>query len=531
MQGGAFMYRLLFPKICLFALFVLINTVAEAQEICDNGKDDDRDGLIDLKDPDCQCYWKATGNILLNPSFEELNHCPVEPFNYQKNYDVLKSWQFGVQPNGRDVYPSYNFSCPIDVYFMQSMPPKLPLPDGQSFAVFRHDGTSGSSTSQIDQRRNYLAQCLKTPLIKDRSYTLTFFAGRFKATSNDKFSPLPFSVAVFGHKDCNAVPFGVPNQPSGCPADFGWTLLGQTDVFSGGVWVQGKIDLTIPANVNAIEIGPNCSGLYLDSLAFISNGTYYLDKLQLEETKNFNFEEIQLQSGNACSGNYILKAPTSKNAAYQWYKDSISLGGKTDSLLYILEPSIPAVYNVRITKGGECKISEPFAVKRSSLSLVNFPSDTTSCNGEILTLGQALPGVSYTWNGKTDSVVTISQSGNYNITAADTLGCSKTFTVKAELKNCIACTVFVPNAFTPNDDGINDKLKGFINCPAAEYHLQIYNRWGQKIFETNSINKGWDGKQKGEPMPIGVYVYLVQYKNRVNETTFRSQRGTVVLIR
>ena len=48
-----------------------------AQEICDNGKDDDGDGWIDLKDPDCQCRWQATKNILLNPSFEEYKHCPT----------------------------------------------------------------------------------------------------------------------------------------------------------------------------------------------------------------------------------------------------------------------------------------------------------------------------------------------------------------------------------------------------------------------------------------------------------------------
>lgn len=533
MRGEAFSYKILYPKIYLLALFFFSYTITSAQEICDNGKDDDGDGLIDLKDPDCQCHWKATGNILLNPSFEELNHCEIQPYTYQNNYDVVKYWQFGSQPFGRDVYPSYNYSCPTDVFYMQSIPPKLPLPDGQGFAVFFQDNNSNPNTPEIDQHRNYIAQCLQTPLIKDRSYTLTFFAGRFKSAdqSNINFYPLPFSVAVFGHSDCKAVPFGIFNQPSGCPADFGWTLLGQTKVFSPGDWVQSKIELTIPADVNVIEIGPDCSGLYLDSLQWKSNNFYYMDNLQLLETKDFNFQNIQLQSGNACNGNYVLKAPTTNNATYQWYKDSIALAGKTDSLLQIPEPSTAAVYNVRITKAGECQISEPFAIKRSLLSLVHLPTDTTACNGATLNFGQHLPGITYTWNGKKDTVVTISQSGSYNITAADTLGCSKTFTVNATFKDCIACTMFVPNAFTPNGDGLNELLKGFINCPVTEYHLQVYNRWGQKIFETNSINNGWDGKQNDKPVTVGVYIYMIQYKNSASETAFKTKNGTVVLLR
>jgi gliding motility-associated-like protein len=530
MQHEALPYRIHYPKIFLLSFLFFSYTAVTAQEICDNGKDDDGDGLIDLKDPDCQCYWKATGNILLNPSFEELNHCEVDPYNYANNYDVLKYWQFGVQPYGRDVYFWYNYSCPTDVYYMQTIPPKLPLPDGKGFVFFNHDGNADPNSPEIEQRRNYLAQCLQTPLLKDRSYTLSFFAERPKAIWNNNFYPLPFSVAVFGHSNCNAVPFGVYNQPSGCPADFGWITLGQKKVFSANDWVQSKIELTIPEDINVIEIGPDCSGLYLDSLQYKSNSTYYLDDLQLLETKDFNFQYIQKLSGNACNGGYVLKAPTGVNATYQWYKDSIAVVGETDSMLHIAESSVSAYYNVRIKKGGECQISEPFLVTRSTLSLLHLPTDTITCDDTLIKLGQSLPGVSYTWNGLKDTVVTITQSGRYNIVASDTLGCIKSFTLNAVFKNCKSCTVFMPTAFTPNDDGLNDVFRGVSNCPVPEYHLEIYNRWGQKLFESNSSNKTWDGKLNGKPVANGVYIYVAQYKNSINDT-FKIKKGTVALIR
>ena len=60
--------------LCL--LLLLVSYSSFAQEICDNGKDDDGDGLIDLQDPDCQCHFQVTGNILKNASFELHNNCP-----------------------------------------------------------------------------------------------------------------------------------------------------------------------------------------------------------------------------------------------------------------------------------------------------------------------------------------------------------------------------------------------------------------------------------------------------------------------
>ena len=68
--------------------------------------------------------------------------------------------------------------------------------------------------------------------------------------------------------------------------------------------------------------------------------------------------------------------------------------------------------------------------------------------------------------------------------------------------------IYVPNSFTPNDDGLNDSFGG-LGHGVKDYHLIIYNRWGELIFESDSINKQWDGKYHGESAPIGSYVYNV----------------------
>jgi gliding motility-associated-like protein len=74
----------------------------------------------------------------------------------------------------------------------------------------------------------------------------------------------------------------------------------------------------------------------------------------------------------------------------------------------------------------------------------------------------------------------------------------------------------LPNIFTPNGDGDNDLFKVMLNYD----NYIIYNRWGQKIFETNELNKFWDGKtQKGDDAPDGMYYYVIQGKN-INKSGF-----------
>ena len=83
--------------------------------------------------------------------------------------------------------------------------------------------------------------------------------------------------------------------------------------------------------------------------------------------------------------------------------------------------------------------------------------------------------------------------------------------------------------FSPNDDGLNDKFISTF-CELDEFKMEVYNRWGQKIFETTDINQGWDGKAKGKKM-LGIYFWVITLKSPYTndgESYYRS--GTVNLI-
>ncbi|MFD2147203.1 gliding motility-associated C-terminal domain-containing protein [Mucilaginibacter antarcticus] len=103
---------------------------------------------------------------------------------------------------------------------------------------------------------------------------------------------------------------------------------------------------------------------------------------------------------------------------------------------------------------------------------------------------------------------TINKSGTYYIKAKNRLGCESTTSVRVELLPPLPFVVTVPNTFTPNNDGINDrfgiKLDGFIKFNS----IDVFNRNGQLIFNTHSISDLWDGNFKGQPLPTGTYYWL-----------------------
>ncbi len=89
-------------------------------------------------------------------------------------------------------------------------------------------------------------------------------------------------------------------------------------------------------------------------------------------------------------------------------------------------------------------------------------------------------------------------------------------------------TLYVPNAFSPDGDGINDYFKIW-GQGISDFEIEIYNRWGQMVFKSNNIEEQWDGKFNDKMSPSGTYVFRVKSKNLNNEEYLES--GTVSLVR
>lgn len=162
-----------------------------------------------------------------------------------------------------------------------------------------------------------------------------------------------------------------------------------------------------------------------------------------------------------------------------------------------------------------------------------LPDQLPICNyneQDNILLDASVTGVvSYSWfpGGEISSSITINVPGKYIVSAIDTAGCPGVDSVMI-LENC-PTVFFIPSAFTPDGDGINDSF--FVEgIEIKNIHMSIFNRWGERIFESDSYGEGWDGTYKGKPAEQGVYVYSVNMElYRGNKLPER--KGYVILIR
>lgn len=129
--------------------------------------------------------------------------------------------------------------------------------------------------------------------------------------------------------------------------------------------------------------------------------------------------------------------------------------------------------------------------------------------------------------GKADTKVKPPHTLVFTVTGVNTQGCTGTDTVTVWYEG--ASVVHVPNAFTPNGDGLNDKIRPLVFCDFVLTAFRIYNRWGEEVFRTEDIHYGWDGTFKGVPLSGGVFYYLLQGKDHNEQHVVL--KGDITLIR
>ncbi|MCB0737017.1 MAG: gliding motility-associated C-terminal domain-containing protein [Bacteroidetes bacterium] len=121
------------------------------------------------------------------------------------------------------------------------------------------------------------------------------------------------------------------------------------------------------------------------------------------------------------------------------------------------------------------------------------------------------PKIKWSSGNTEDTFITVSDTGTYWI-ELEFDNCSVSDTVHIDTLDCYT-GLYVPNAFTPQ--GTNDDLNPVFIAQGSNivsFNMQIFNRFGQCIFETDDINEGWDGTYEGKESPVGVYVYVINYK-------------------
>ena len=188
------------------------------EEICDNGIDDDADGLIDLNDPDCTCPSADPISLIPNPSFEENSCCP----NSNSQLDCADTW---IQASAATT--DYMHTC--GWLGWEGIPLPLPIPDGEGCVGYRNGRFAANEFFGVTEPnwKEYVGACILAPLRANKVYTFRFNIG----FSDYENSP-PTEVVFYGTNDCENLPFGgIADRAFGCPSnDPNWKVLGAVSV-------------------------------------------------------------------------------------------------------------------------------------------------------------------------------------------------------------------------------------------------------------------------------------------------------------
>ena len=173
------------------------------------------------------------------------------------------------------------------------------------------------------------------------------------------------------------------------------------------------------------------------------------------------------------------------------------------------------------------KIDTPDATIKDVNSIGYFCFESQSIYLSVLTNED----VSIEWEDFGESNrVEITEPGNYPLTVSNESCISR---YSYELENYCPGKLYLPNSFTPNDDGLNDVFKPVYQGTIDNYELIIYNRWGKAFFFSNDINKGWDGTLENVQQTSDVYVYKISFGYISQHGGLKREQvtGTVTLLK
>ncbi len=336
---------------------------------------------------------------------------------------------------------------------------------------------------------------------KDSSYWVVGIHNLCRDTITDSIATAPgVSANIFSSED------------SICEKD-SVTLVG-----AGGPqykWSTGEKD-------DSIEVAPDSTGVYS-----ITISNTHCEAVATERVTVLNRKAVGISGVTDLCPTDTTSLSAKGGGTYEW-----STGDKNASIT--VHPDQSTTY--RVTVNNRCgTFTDSITVDLYDLPKVSAGPDTVITEGQKLTLN-AEGGVSYTWSPPlylscfacSDPVAQPDTSIRYTVFITDSHNCVQAKTVTLQVEDRIDKKLYIPNAFSPNGDGKNEvwRVRGTVDIQ----QIFVYDRWGNKLFEAEGNNRGWDGtSSNGKKVETGVYVYYIEIKGEDGKTI--KKKGTVHLMR
>jgi len=275
-----------------------------------------------------------------------------------------------------------------------------------------------------------------------------------------------------------------------------------------------------------------------DTLSNLSGGTYTVIVTDANSCNyTFNYTVIEptqllgqtvMMNANCISANngQILASATGGTGVYNF-----DWGIDTSALLQNL---VPGIYQVLITDSNNCSVIIADTVGYNNLFTLYLGADVTIDNNSTYTLNANIApynnSYNYNWNpgGVTTSFLYVQPdtTTTYIVIVNDGYGCWNTDTIVVYVLP--TSYFYVPNAFSPNDDGTNDFFEALTGEIIQIKSFRIYSRWGEMVYSGDNGNK-WDGAYRNQKCNMGVYVYCIEYT--MDSDKLYMSKGDITLLR
>lgn len=423
----------------------------------------------------------AAQNLVPNPSFEQVTMCP----SFASQLDRAAPWYnptLGTPELYHGCAPLSSYvSVPINTTGGYQM-----ARTGQAYAglyMWRAD---------LPEVREYAEVPLTQPLEAGRCYQVAFYANmpNDHPYACDRVGAY-FSVGPISATDGFVLPYEAHiEHPAGelITDTVGWTLISGVYTAAGGETHLTIGNFRTDAETQTLQIA---TGLWYTTSAYLLIDDVSVEPLVLE---------VDLGPDTLlCSGEGLLLDATTLGATYAW-----SDGSTGPTLL----ASDAGTYWVDVSLRG-CSASDTIVISGGGPPMLSVPRDASLCPGTSLLVQVATDATEVLWSdGDTSHVRTLEQPGDYAVSASNACG-TVTESLRITRDFC-PCIPYIPNAFTPNGDGINDALRPAFHCGQGTLAWSVYDRWGHMLFDASDPMAFWDGTSDGGEVPNGVYVWRAE---------------------
>lgn len=295
----------------------------------------------------------------------------------------------------------------------------------------------------------------------------------------------------------------LPNDTTICSGD---TINVSITGVSNALWTPTN-SLSNPDSVSTL-VYPTSSTTYtitFTNVCGIVNADYTVNVLGIAS---------QISNDTIICPNDTALIWASNSSQYLWTPSS-SLSNPDSSHTYAF-PTNPTTYSVDLQNNAGCSVTLSVFIDVHPLPYVNAGSDLIIYFGQEVNLQGTTNANSFTWHSSDymsctsclNPIVSPDQTESYILSVVDTNGCTNADTVFIYINGVL----YVPNTFTPNNDGINDVFE-IQGKEIKEFELWIFNRWGEVLYNTKNMNSYWDGTYKGDLVQIDTYVWKINYED------------------